>query len=128
MQKPRQMRGATIVGTGSSVPDRILTNADLEKIVETSDEWIVSRTGIRERRIIAEGQDNSDLAVEASKRALEMAGLSPQDVDHIVIGTVTPDRFLPSLSCTVQEKLGASHAACMDINAACSGFLFGQIG
>ena len=124
-----QLRGATIVGTGSALPERILSNFDLEKMVETSDEWIVTRTGIRERRMVAEGQDNSDLAAEATMKALEAAGLTVQDIDHIFVATVTPDRILPSMACTVQQKIGASHAACLDINAACSGFLYGlQIG
>jgi 3-oxoacyl-[acyl-carrier-protein] synthase-3 len=117
MPKASGLRGATIVGTGSYLPERILTNFELEKMVETSDEWIVTRTGIKERRMVAPGEDNSDLAAEAARRAL--------DVDHIFVGTVTPDRILPSMACTVQEKLGASHAACLDINAACSGFVYG---
>ena len=129
MPRLDRLRGATIVGTGCALPEKILSNFDLEKMVETSDEWIVTRTGIKERRMVADGQDNSDLAAEAARKALEMAGLDVQDVDHIFVGTVTPDRILPSMACTVQEKLGASHAACLDINAACSGFLYGlQIG
>ncbi len=126
MPKLDRLRGVTIAGTGSAVPDRILSNADLEKMVETSDEWIVTRTGIKERRIIDPGQDNSDFATLASRRALEMAGIGPEDIDHIIIATVTPDRFLPSMSCTVQEKLGATGSAALDINAACSGFLYGM--
>src|SRR5689334_9912648 len=94
-------------------------------MVDTTDEWIVSRTGIRERRRIQPGDNNSDYAVKAAQRALEAGGLTPQDVDHILIATVTPDRILPSMSCTVQNKLGATHAACLDLNAACSGFLYG---
>src|SRR5439155_15318872 len=125
MPKLRSLRGATIAGTGSAVPQRVLSNADLEKIVETSDEWIVTRTGIRERRIVEEGQATSDLVVEAAQKALDMARLTVADIDHILVATVTPDRILPSCSCTVQERLGALRAACMDINAACSGFLFG---
>ena len=125
MPKRDRLRGVTIAGTGSATPEHVLTNADLEKMVETSDEWIVTRTGIRERRIVQPGQDNSDFATAASQRALEMAGLGPEDVDHLIIATVTPDRFLPSMSCTVQEKLGASRASALDINAACSGFLYG---
>jgi len=125
MPKLERMRGATIAGTGRALPDRVLSKADLEKMVETSDEWIVTRTGIRERRRIPEGENNSDYAVLASQRALEAAGISAQDVDHILIATVTPDRILPSMSCTVQNKLGATHAACLDLNAACSGFLYG---
>ena len=125
MPRTDRLRGATIVGTGSALPEKILSNFDLEKMVETSDEWIVTRTGIRERRVIAEGQDNSDLATEAAQKALAMAGLGVDDVDHIYVATVTPDRILPSMACTVQQKLGATHAACLDINAACSGFLYG---
>jgi 3-oxoacyl-[acyl-carrier-protein] synthase-3 len=125
MPRPERLRGATIVGTGCALPERILSNFDLEKMVETSDEWIVTRTGIKERRMVADGQDNSDIAAEAALKALAMAGLDVQDVDHIFVGTVTPDRILPSMACTVQEKIGASHAACLDINAACSGFLYG---
>ncbi len=125
MPRTDRLRGATIVGTGSALPERVLSNFDLEKLVETSDEWIQTRTGIKERRMVQEGEDNSDIAAEAGRRALEMAGLTVQDVDHIFVGTVTPDRILPSMACTVQQKLGASHAACLDINAACSGFLYG---
>ncbi len=125
MPSPSALRGATIAGTGSAVPEQILSNADLEKMVETSDEWIVTRTGIRERRILPADRNNSDLCTEAAGKALEMAGLTAHDLDHILIATVTPDRILPSISCTVQEKLGASHAAAMDINAACTGFLYG---
>jgi 3-oxoacyl-[acyl-carrier-protein] synthase-3 len=129
MPRLDRLRGATIVGTGSFLPEHVLSNFDLEKMVETSDEWIVTRTGIKERRMVAEGENNSDLAAEAARRALDMAGLTVQDVDHIFVGTVTPDRMLPSMACTVQQKLGASHAAALDINAACSGFLYGlQIG
>src|SRR6185503_12721017 len=102
MPKASGLRGATIVGTGSYLPERILTNFELEKMVETSDEWIVTRTGIKERRMVAPGEDNSDLAAEAARRALDMAGLNVHDVDHIFVGTVTPDRILPSMACTVQ--------------------------
>jgi 3-oxoacyl-[acyl-carrier-protein] synthase-3 len=129
MPKPRPLRGATIAGTGRALPERVLSNADLEKMVETSDEWIVTRTGIRERRMVAAGQENSDLATEAARKALDAAGVDVHDVDHIFVATVTPDRILPSMACTVQRKLEASHAAALDINAACSGFLYGlQIG
>jgi 3-oxoacyl-[acyl-carrier-protein] synthase-3 len=120
------LRGATIVGTGRALPEHRLTNPELERMVETSDEWIVSRTGIRERRRIQPGDNNSDYAVRAAQLALAAGGLTAQDVDHILIATVTPDRILPSMSCTVQNKLGASHAACLDLNAACSGFLYGM--
>jgi len=124
--KPQpEIRGVTIVGTGMYVPDGILSNYDLEKMVDTSDEWIRERTGILERRIAAPDQASSDLAVEASKRALQMAGLEPDDVDHIILATTTPDRILPSCACTVQQKLGARRAAAYDMFAACSGFVFG---
>lgn len=125
MPRSDRLRGATIAGTGSFLPERVLSNFDLEKLVETSDEWIVTRTGIKERRMVADDENNSDLAAEAGRRALEMAGLTVQDVDHIFVGTVTPDRMLPSMACTVQQKLGASHASALDINAACSGFVYG---
>jgi len=122
---PETLRGATIVGTGMYVPERRLTNADLEKIVETSDEWIVERSGIRERRIAAPEQASSDLALIAAQRALEMAGLRPGDLDQIIVATTTPDQFLPSCACTLQAKLGAKSAAAYDVYAACSGFVFG---
>ena len=125
MKPQPEIRGVTIVGTGMYVPDGILSNYDLEKMVDTSDEWIRERTGILERRIAAPDQASSDLAVEASKRALQMAGLEPDDVDHIILATTTPDRILPSCACTVQQKLGARRAAAYDMFAACSGFVFG---
>src|SRR5262249_61972827 len=121
----RELRGCTLAGTGSKVPERILTNAGLERMVDTSDEWIVTRTGIRERRISEPGEAVTDLALPAAQAALEMAGLSPLDIDKIIVATVTPDRILPSASCTLQERLGATHAAAFDLNAACSGFVYG---
>jgi 3-oxoacyl-[acyl-carrier-protein] synthase-3 len=107
------------------VPDRVLTNDDLAKLVDTSDEWIVERTGIRQRRIAAPDQASSDLALIACQRALDMAGLEPGDVDQIVLATTTPDRILPSCACTLQKKLGAGNAAAYDMFAACTGFVFG---
>jgi 3-oxoacyl-[acyl-carrier-protein] synthase III len=124
-RQPEILRGATITGTGSYVPERVLTNADLERMVDTSDAWIVERTGIRERHIAAPGQASSDLALIAARRALEMAGLGPGDVDQLIVATVTPDRPLPSCACDLQAKLGATRAAAYDISAACSGFVFG---
>jgi 3-oxoacyl-[acyl-carrier-protein] synthase-3 len=124
-RQPETLRGATIVGTGSYVPERVLTNADLERMVDTSDAWIVERTGIRERRIAAPGQASSDLALIAARGALEMAGLGPGDVDQLIVATITPDRHLPSCACDLQAKLGADRAAAYDLSAACSGFVFG---
>src|SRR5437870_12366217 len=126
MSRQREpIRGATIVGTGMYVPGRVVTNHDLEAIVDTSDAWIVERTGIRERRFSAPGEVTSDLAVIAARRALEMANVSADEVDQIVVATTTPDRTLPSCACTVQAKLGATRAAAFDIFAACSGFIYG---
>jgi 3-oxoacyl-[acyl-carrier-protein] synthase-3 len=116
---------AEIIATGSAVPERILNNRYFEKIVETSDEWIVSRSGIRERRVTDEHTATSDLAAEASRKALHKAGLSPEDLDMIIIGTATPDRVFPSTACFLQDHLGAVNAAPVDVGAACSGFLYG---
>ncbi len=113
-----------ILGTGAYVPDRVLTNGDLERMVATSDTWIIERTGIRERRIVAPGQACSDLATEAAHQALKHAGLSASDLSMILIATCTGDAPLPSTACEVQERLGASQAAGCDINAACCGFLY----
>lgn len=114
----------SIIGTGSYMPERILTNSDLEKLVDTSDEWITSRTGIKERRIAAEDETTSDMAAEAARRAMENAGINPEDLDLIIVATVTPDMFFPSTACFVQKKIGAVNAVGFDISAACSGFLF----
>ncbi len=119
------MLRARIVSTGSYVPEKILTNHDLEKIVDTSDEWIFERTGIRQRRMAAPKQTASDLAYEASKAALDAAGLKPSNLDLIVVATSTPDMLFPSTACILQEKLGAKNAAAFDVNAACSGFVYG---
>ncbi len=115
---------SSIIGTGSYMPEKILTNDDLSKIVETNDEWITSRTGIKERRIAADDQATSDLASEAARRAMTAAGVKPEDIQLIIVATVTPDMFFPSTACIVQKKIGAANAVCFDISAACSGFLY----
>src|SRR5438045_2735795 len=125
MKQPERTRGATITGTGKRVPERVLTNQDFERMVETSDAWIRERTGISERHVVSPGEQASDLAVEAARAALEAAGISALDLDQIIIATTTPDRLLPSCACTVQAKLGARNAAAYDVFAACSGFIFG---
>ena len=116
---------ARIVGTGHSYPEGILTNADLEKIVETSDDWITTRTGIKQRRKAATGEYTSMFAVRAAKQAIERAGLEPADIDLLLCATVSPDQILPSTGCIIQAELGAHKAAAMDVVAACSGFLYG---
>jgi 3-oxoacyl-[acyl-carrier-protein] synthase III len=116
---------AGILGTGHSYPEGILTNADLEKTVETSDEWITSRTGIKQRRKAAPGEFTSQFAVRAGRQAIERAALEPSDIDLILCATVTPDQILPSTGCLIQAELGAHSAAAMDVVAACSGFLYG---
>lgn len=116
---------ARITGTGSYAPKKIITNHDLEKLVDTSDAWIFERTGIRERRIAEKGQTTSDLAYEASRKALKAAGIGAEDVELIIVATMTPDTILPNLGCVVQEKLGARKAAAFDISVACSGFIYG---
>jgi 3-oxoacyl-[acyl-carrier-protein] synthase-3 len=113
-----------IVGTGSYLPEKVLTNADLEKMVDTNDEWIVSRSGIRERHIAAEGETTGDLAFHAATRALEAAGLAGADVELIVLGTTTPDLVFPSTACLLQHRLGANGCPAFDVNAACSGFIY----
>lgn len=116
-------RRSVILGTGSEVPDKVVTNRDLEKMVDTSDEWITVRTGIKERRILEEGKGNADMAFLAAKRALEDAGLEAKDLDAIIMGTVTPDYPFPSSACVLEDLLGARNAFSFDVNAACSGFL-----
>ncbi|OCT13852.1 3-oxoacyl-ACP synthase [Paenibacillus pectinilyticus] len=114
-----------VLGTGKYVPERILTNQELETMVETNDEWIVTRTGIRERRIAAEGQATSDLCYEASLVAMSNAGITADQLDLIIVATITPDMSFPSTACILQEKLGAKKAAAFDLSAACSGFVYG---
>lgn len=115
---------AGILGTGFYVPEKIMTNADLEKIVETSDEWIVDRTGIKERRIAEDNQPMSDLAIKAAENALHDAGVSAEELDLIIVATLTSDRIIPSTACMIQNRLGAKKAAAFDLSAACSGFAY----
>lgn len=117
------MRHAAITGWGMAIPDRVMTNADLERMVETSDEWIVSRTGIRERHVVGPNDSTTSLATQAARQALERAGLSATDIDLIIVGTCTPDQFLVSQACLVQAELGGN-AAAFDLSAACSGFVY----
>jgi 3-oxoacyl-[acyl-carrier-protein] synthase-3 len=119
-----QLVRAKISALGTYVPTRVLTNAELEKMVQTSDEWLVSRTGIRERHIVDKGIATSDLAVEAAKKALASRGILPTDIEAIIVGTVTPDMFFPSTACLVQDKLGAKGAWGFDLSAACSAFVY----
>jgi 3-oxoacyl-[acyl-carrier-protein] synthase-3 len=116
-----------IESTGAYLPQKILTNHDLERLVDTSDEWITTRTGIKERHIAAENEATSDIALEAAKNALAKAGMSAEELDLIVVGTVTPDMFFPSTACQVQYKLGAKNAAGIDLNAACSGYIYSLV-
>jgi len=119
------MPSATILGTGAALPARVITNADLAKLVETSDQWITDRTGIKERRQASDGETTSSLSVLASRRALEMAGLTPRDLDLIICSTISPDMPLPSTASFIQGELGAPCCIAFDLAAACSGFLFG---
>ncbi|QGH35634.1 beta-ketoacyl-ACP synthase III [Gracilibacillus salitolerans] len=118
---------AGILGTGHYVPEKVLTNKDMEQIVETSDEWIRTRTGIEERRIAHDNEDTSDLAYKAAEQAIEEAGIKGEDLDLILVATVTPDQPFPTVSCKLQDRLGAKKAAAMDISAACAGFMYGMI-
>ena len=118
-------RTCSVTGVGAYVPRRILTNADLEKLVDTTDEWITTRTGIKERRIAADHEHTSDLATEAARRAMQDAGITAEQIDLIIVATITPDMFFPSTACLVQAKLGAHRAAAFDLEAACSGYIYG---
>ena len=124
---PASPRSSRIIGTGRYFPERVMTNHDLEHMVETSDEWITTRTGIKERRIAAADQACSDLALAAARAALEMAGTTAKDLDGIIVGTVTGDMQFPATATIVQDRLGATNAAAFDISAACSGFIYGVI-
>jgi 3-oxoacyl-[acyl-carrier-protein] synthase III len=121
--KPR--RTVSIIGTGSYVPEKVLTNADLTRMVDTSDEWITTRTGIKERRLAAQDEYTSDMATKAALAAIEQAGISAKEIDLILLATATPDMLFPATACLVQTRIGATNAACLDISAACAGFLFG---
>ena len=121
-QPPRPVH---IVGTGSYVPDRILTNADVEKIVDTTDEWITTRTGIKERRIAPDWMCTSDMAAEAARRAMDQASVRAEEINLIICATITPDMPFPATACLIQQKIGAKRSAAFDMEAACSGFLYG---
>jgi 3-oxoacyl-[acyl-carrier-protein] synthase-3 len=118
------MNFSKIIGSGSYLPDRILTNQDLEKMLDTTDEWITTRTGIKQRHIIADGQVTSDMAYEASKKALQDANLDAQDIDLIILATTTPDKIFPSTACTLQAKLDIPECPAFDVQAVCSGFIY----
>ena len=120
----RQNQRASITGIGSYLPSKVLTNYDLEKMVDTSNDWIIQRTGIKERRIVENGVTTSDLATQSSLRAMEDAGVSPKDLDMIITSTITPDHIFPSTSCYIQQKIGATRACAFDILAACAGFIY----
>src|SRR4026207_644524 len=121
----KALRTVSIIGTGSYVPEKILTNADLSRMVDTSDDWIITRTGIKERRIAAKDENTSDMAAKAALKAIEQAKISPKEIDLILLATATPDMLFPATACFVQKKIGATNAACLDISAACAGFIFG---
>lgn len=118
------LKRAGIIGTGSYLPEKVLTNEDLEKMVDTSDEWIRTRTGIQERRVAREEEAASDLSLKASERALESAGVRAEEIELIIVATVTPDTLFPATACLVQDRLGARNAACFDLSAGCTGFLY----
>ncbi len=121
----KPQRTVSIIGTGSYVPEKILTNAELSRMVDTSDEWITTRTGIKERRIAGKDEFTSDMAAKAALKAIKQAKISPTEIDLILVATATPDMVFPATACFVQKKIGATNAACLDISAACAGFLFG---
>ena len=118
------MTYSRIIGTGSYLPEKVLTNHDLEKIVDTTHEWIVTRSGISERHLVAEGELTSDLALQASRRAMEAAGVTAEDIDLIIVATTTPDQVFPSTACILQDKLGVRQGVAFDVQAVCSGFIY----
>jgi 3-oxoacyl-[acyl-carrier-protein] synthase-3 len=118
------MTNSRIAGTGSYLPEKILTNADLEHMVDTTDEWIFSRTGIRERHIVADNEFTSDLALQAAYKAIESAGIKAEDIDLIIVATTTPDKIFPSTACILQRKLGVAGCPAFDVQAVCSGFVY----
>src|SRR6478609_12231398 len=120
----RNQRTVSIIGTGSYTPEKILTNEDLSRMVDTSDEWITTRTGIKERRVAAKDETTSDMAAKAALKAIEQAEISPEEIDLILVATATPDMVFPATACFIQTKIGAKNAACLDVSAACAGFLF----
>ncbi len=120
-------RNAAVVGTGAYLPSRVLTNAELEKMVDTTNDWIISRTGISERRIAATDEFTSDMAAAAARIAIEKAGICAADIDLVILATSTPDTIFPSTACRIQHMIGATRAAAFDLQAACSGFLYGMI-
>src|SRR6202789_1665901 len=120
-------RSSSIISTGAYLPSRVLTNPELEKMVDTTDEWILSRTGIRERRIAADDEFTSDMGARAAQQALELGGVDPQEIDLIIVATCTSDTVFPSTACYIQSKIGAMRAAAFDVQAACSGFLYALV-
>jgi 3-oxoacyl-[acyl-carrier-protein] synthase-3 len=124
---PSKERSASILSTGAYLPKRVLTNAELEKMVDTSDEWIMSRTGIRERRIADKDEFTSDMGARAAEQALERGGVDPKEIDLILVATCTPDTIFPSTACHIQYKIGATRAAAFDLQAACSGFIYALV-
>ena len=118
------MKHSRIAGTGSQLPDRVLTNHDLEAMMDTSDQWIRDRTGIRERRVVVEGETTATLALQACSKALQAADADPSEIDLFVMGTTTPDLVFPSTACLLQKQLGLPDCGAMDVNAACSGFMY----
>lgn len=118
------MRKVGIIGVGAYIPKKVLTNFDLERMVDTSDEWITTRTGIKQRHLVAKNEATSDLAIKAAKQALKDAHLNPKDIDLIIVATITPDMAFPSVACLLQHAFSAKNAVCLDVSAACAGFVY----